>query len=250
MYRAVALAALREKIDLDCAIALTGLAGRLDVALPPGRILMNGEDITDLIRTPQVAQASSRVAVCPGVRAQLVDWQRYFAAENDTVSDGRDQGTVVFPEARRKFYLTASPESRAERRYAEMITRGLAPDPAEVLREQIERDARDADRSVGPMRPAPDALVVDTTGLDVHLVLDLVEQAVRDDGPLPWLPRESGETPRPPGYFAGYCVAWEPGGRRLVAVALNAEDANRAAQVEARAEAAREGFLKGSQEGS
>lgn len=239
MYRTVALAALRAGIDLDCAVELTTLAGRLDVTLPPGRILLDGEDVSALIRTPEVARASSRVAVCPGVRAQLVEWQRYFASEFDTVTEGRDQGTVVFPDAPRKFYLTASPEARAARRHAEMTARGQAADLADVVRDLAERDARDAARAVGPMRPAPDALVVDTTGLDVDRVLGLVEQAARDPGPVPWGVGDASPDRRVPAYFSCHWVAWDAPGSRLLAVALAAADAERAARVEARAEGAR-----------
>ncbi|HEU5118798.1 MAG TPA: (d)CMP kinase, partial [Isosphaeraceae bacterium] len=172
MYRAVALAALRSGTSLDHPDELTALAERLKVRLLPGRVLLNDEDVTLAIRQPEVSQASSRVAVCPGVRSRLVVWQRAFAAERDTVTEGRDQGSVVFPDATRKFFLTASPQSRALRRCREYEIKGLPADPDEVLREILERDARDASRDMAPMKPAPDALVLDTTDLPTDQVLE------------------------------------------------------------------------------
>jgi cytidylate kinase len=230
MYRAVALAAIRAGLDLGSGPALADLAGRLTVELPPDGVRLDGEDVTQAIRAPEVSQAASRVAVVPGVRARLVAWQRAFAASNDTVAEGRDQGTVVFPDAPRKFFLTASPEARAARRRAELLARpGTAPvDLAEVLREQSERDARDAARAVGPMRPAPDALVVDTSHLDFPAVSGLVERAARDPGPVPWLDPEAPA----PAYFAGLWHARSPRTARLLVVARTEPDARAAAERE------------------
>jgi cytidylate kinase len=230
MYRAVALAALRSGLDLAREGELAELAGGLSVELPPGRVLLDSEDVTTAIRTPEVSQAASRVAVSPGVRSCLVGWQRRFASEFDTVTEGRDQGTVVFPGAFRKFYLTASPEARAARRHAELAARGEPADLATVLRDQIERDARDARRATGPMCPAPDALIVDTSGLEAPAVLGLVERAVRDAGLVPWLPSDDGPTPPVPPYFSCLTVAWDPSKSRLIAVGRSAEDAERAAR--------------------
>lgn len=231
MYRAVALAALRSGISLDHPDELTALAERLNVSLPPGKVLLNEEDVTLAIRQPEVSQASSRVAVCLGVRARLAVWQRAFAADRDTVTEGRDQGTVVFPDALRKFFVTASPEARAQRRCLEYESKGQTVDTREVLREILERDARDAGRDVAPMKPAPDALILDTTGLTTDRVLELVTQCVLDPSPQPW--RLEGGERRTPGYFASLWTAWNPEESRLLAIGKTREDAARAARTEA-----------------
>src|SRR4051794_37498216 len=119
MYRAVTLAALRAGADLDDDLALGALADRLEVRLPPGLVLLDAEDVSEEIRTPEVTKATQYLAGSPSVRRRLVAWQRAFAAEFDVVAEGRDQGTVVFPDAFRKFFLTASPEERARRRHEE-----------------------------------------------------------------------------------------------------------------------------------
>src|SRR5438445_3815550 len=124
MYRAVTLAALRAGTDLASDSALTTLAARVAIRLPPGRVLLDGEDITAIVRGVEITRASRYLADSPGVRRQLVDWQREFAAEYDVVAEGRDQGTVVFPDAVRKFFLTASVEERARRRHAEYAAKG------------------------------------------------------------------------------------------------------------------------------
>src|SRR5262245_59712386 len=113
MYRAVTLAALRAGTDLGCEESLGALAARVSIKLPPGRVLLDGEDISTLVRGVEVTRASRHVADSPSVRRQLVTWQRQFAAENDVVAEGRDQGTVVFPDALRKYFVTASLEERA-----------------------------------------------------------------------------------------------------------------------------------------
>lgn len=231
MYRAVALAALRAGLDLENPDALGALADRLSVSLPPGRVLLNHEDVTPAIREPDVSQAASRVAVCAPVRARLVVWQRAFAADHDTVTEGRDQGTVVFPDAPRKFFLTASPQARADRRLAEYLARGQTADPHSVLLEILERDARDAARLVAPMKPAPDALVIDTTGLSSDSVLDLVTQAVLDPAPCPW--RSTLGSPRKaPHYLSPLWTAWNPSGTQLLAIGKTLEDATRAARAD------------------
>jgi cytidylate kinase len=179
MYRAVTLAALRAGVDLESDRALGVLAEGLTVELPPGKVVLNGEDVSGLVRGVEVTRASRFVADSPSVRRRLVDWQRAFAAENDVVAEGRDQGTVVFPDAFRKFFLTASPEERARRRHAEFSARGEAVPFDTVLRDLEERDARDAARAIAPMKPASDARLIDTTGRALDDVLDEVEGEVR-----------------------------------------------------------------------
>ncbi|HEX8203082.1 MAG TPA: (d)CMP kinase, partial [Isosphaeraceae bacterium] len=179
MYRAVTLAALRAGVDLESDPALGELAARVAVGLPPGRVLLDGEDVTDAIRGVAVTRASGFVASSPRVRAQLIGWQRAFAADFDVVAEGRDQGTIVFPDALRKFFLTASPAERARRRHAEFAARGEAIAPEQVLSDIQQRDARDEARAIAPLRPAADARILDTTGLPLDQVVDLIEQDIR-----------------------------------------------------------------------
>ena len=179
MYRAVTLAALRRGVDLQSDEALGELAGRITVQLPPGRVLLDGEDVTASIRSLDVTRATRFSADSPDVRRRLVEWQRAFArAEGRVVTEGRDQGTIVFPDAPCKFYLTASDEERARRRHAEFLARGVSIEYDAVLRDMLERDAQDASRAIAPMKPAEDALVVDSTGLDFDQVVDFIEGEV------------------------------------------------------------------------
>lgn len=179
MYRSVALAALRRGLDLGDQAALGRLLSELRLEMPPGRVLLNGEDVTTAIRTPEVTAASGPVADSKVVRRHLVDLQRAIAAGRDMVCEGRDQGTVVFPGAARKFFLTADPRERARRRHHELLARGEIVSLEDVLAAQEARDRRDAARDLGPMVPAPDALVLDTTYLDLSQVVDLMEGEVR-----------------------------------------------------------------------
>jgi cytidylate kinase len=179
MYRAVTWAALRARLDLRDQVAIADLLSKLRLELPPARVVLNGEDVTGVIRTLEVTNASGTIADSPVVRRQLVDLQRAFASGRDVVSEGRDQGTVVFPGADCKFFLVADPTERARRRQREMAKRGEHVSLEEVLRAQEERDRRDAARDLAPMIPARDALVVDTTGLSLEQVVDRLEEEVR-----------------------------------------------------------------------
>ncbi len=178
MYRAVTLAALRAGVDLESDRELGDLAARVTVQLPPGRVLLDGEDISAIVRGVEITRASRHLADSPSVRRCLVTWQRDFAAETDVVAEGRDQGTVVFPDAFRKFFLTASPEERARRRHAEFSARGETVALDVVLRDIRERDDRDENRAIAPMRPADDARVIDSTGLDPDRVVALLEDDI------------------------------------------------------------------------
>jgi len=175
MYRAVTLAALRGGVDLEDDRALGDLTAQLSVQLPAGRVLLDGEDVTASARGVEVTNATQYVADSPSVRRQLVAWQRAYATEDDVIAEGRDQGTIVFPDAFRKFFLTASLEERARRRHAEFVARGEPITLEAVLRGLQERDARDASRAIAPMRPADDALVIDTTGLSLDQVVARIE---------------------------------------------------------------------------
>ena len=172
MYRAVTVAAIRDRTDLTNEAALSRLVESLSVTLLPDRVLLAEEDVTHLIRGADVTLASKFVADSPSVRRRLTIWQRAFAALHDVVTEGRDQGTLVFPDAFRKYYLTASDHERALRRLGEYQSRGESASFESVLSDQRERDSRDAGRSIAPMKPAPDAILVDTTGLSVEAVVD------------------------------------------------------------------------------
>lgn len=178
MYRAVTLAAVRRGVDLGDEAALARLVDACAVRLLPGSVLLDGEDVGEAIRDVEITRAVGRVADSPSVRRRLVDWQRAFAAEHETVAEGRDQGTIVFPDAFRKFFLTASPERRARRRHDELRARGRAISFDEILRDQNVRDALDEARAIAPLRPAADALVVDTTDLPLAEVVDRLERLV------------------------------------------------------------------------
>jgi cytidylate kinase len=174
LYRLVALAAINRGADLGDEAALTSLAAGLDARFAGGEILLEGQRATEAIRTEACGVASSRVAAVPGVRAALLDRQRAFREPPGLVADGRDMGSVVFPDARLKVFLTASPETRAERRYKQLKDKGIAANIATLLLDLAERDARDAARAVAPLRPAPDARILDTTGLAPDEAADTV----------------------------------------------------------------------------
>jgi cytidylate kinase len=179
MYRAVTLAVLRAGLDPHDQAVLERLLAGFRLEMPPGRVLLDGEDISGSIRTLAVSQASGPVASSRVVRQYLVGLQRAIAAGRNMVCEGRDQGTIVFPDAARKFFLVADPAERARRRQLEMAQRGESATLEEVLRAQEERDRRDAARDLAPMIPAADAIILDTTQLSLDQVVDLMEQEIR-----------------------------------------------------------------------
>ena len=179
MYRAVTLAALRANGPLDDEVYLSSLLHGMRLDLPAGHVMLNGEDVAGLIRTPQVTASSGKIADSRAVRTQLVQWQREIAAGRDIVCEGRDQGTLVFPNAEAKFFLEASEEERAERRHREMQAKGEAITFEEILESQRRRDARDACRDIAPMRPAPDAIRIDSTAMSLENVVRMMEEIVR-----------------------------------------------------------------------
>jgi CMP/dCMP kinase len=170
MYRAVALGALRS--ERPAAEVARGAA----IELVDG-VRLDGEEVTSAIRTPEVSEVASRVAADPDVRAALVERQRELLRDGDWVAEGRDIGTVVAPEAAVKVFLTATPEERARRRAAE-----LGADERTVLADQALRDERDRSRAHSPLRPAPGAVEIDTTGLSVEQVVAHIEELVRHTG--------------------------------------------------------------------
>jgi cytidylate kinase len=179
LYRLVALAARQSGLDPADEAAHAACAIALDVrfgATPEGeeQIWLAGTDVTAAIRTERAGEDASRVAVMPAVRAALLDRQRAFAAPPGLVADGRDMGTVVFPLAELKIFLTASPEERARRRHKQLKDKGLDVSLAALSREIAERDRRDMSRAVAPLVAASDALIVDSTSLTIDAVVDRV----------------------------------------------------------------------------
>ncbi len=180
LYRVLGLAAGRAGIDLAAGEALAHLAAGLRLAFREGRVLLEGEDVSEAIRTETAGNAASRVAAHGPVRDALLAWQRAAARPPGLVADGRDMGTVVFPEAPVKIFLTASPEERGQRRYRQLRAKGLAVNLPQLVRDIAERDARDSQRAVAPLRPAADARLVDTTGIGIEAVLAQVLGILRD----------------------------------------------------------------------
>lgn len=192
LYRAVGVAAGWEDVDLADPEALQRLAERTVVGFreDPGgepRVLVDGVDATDELRTETAGAAASAIAANPGVRAVLVERQRAFRRPPGLVADGRDMGTVIFPDAPFKVFLTASAEERARRRNKQLSEKGLEVTLDSLLREILARDARDAQRSVAPLKPADDAVTVDSTGVPidavVERVLSLLPESLRQASP-------------------------------------------------------------------
>ena len=186
MYRAVALSAGRHNLLEDPA-RLAAHLETLALGIAGGVVTLGGEDVTGLLRDPDVTRGSSIVAAVPAVRAFLVEAQRRAAVGRDIICEGRDQGTVVFPRAMCKFFLTAHPRERARRRLDDMVRQGQAPPALDDLERQIaERDERDATRKDSPMVPASDARVVDTTSMTLEQVSDhlagLIQLSLRESG--------------------------------------------------------------------
>ncbi len=179
MYRAVTLVGLRAGCDFADTAAVERLLAGFRLNIDGGRVVVNGEDVTDRIRAPEVTAASAAVAGSPLVRDFLNRLQRQFAHGRSLVTEGRDQGTIVFPNARCKFFLTATPAERARRRHLELQARGDSVSFEDLRKAQEERDCRDAARNIAPMRPADDAITLDTTGLSLEQVVERMEEDVR-----------------------------------------------------------------------
>jgi len=174
MYRAVALWALRQNIAWSDMLAMEELAKAAEIELSPGRISLNGEDVSEAIRTPEVSNGASRIAVIPGVRRAMVAKQREIGQRSSVVMEGRDIGTVVFPDADVKVFLDAQPDERVRRRMRELREKGGAVSESQLTAEMAERDRRDSTRSDAPLAQAPDATYLDSTSL----TLDEVEEAI------------------------------------------------------------------------
>ena len=177
IYRAVGLAAAWEQVDLGDPDAVAACAARADIHFETGagsgepRVIVNGKDATHQLRMETAGAAASAIAAMPPVRAALLELQRGFRRPPGLVADGRDMGTVIFPDAGIKVFLTASAEERAQRRYKQLKDKGVSVTLAGLLGEILARDARDASRAVAPLRPADDAVHIDTTGLGIDAVV-------------------------------------------------------------------------------
>ncbi len=171
MYRALTLKALREKINLEDEPQLVNLAKRTTIDLMQGgeklKVILDGSDVSEEIRSLEVTNKTFYIARTPGVRQIMVGWQRAIASKKGVVAEGRDIGTVVFPNATYKFYLDANLQERSDRRYKELIAQGKTVDAKKLLQEVKERDEKDLNRPVGPLKRADDAIYVDTTDYSV-----------------------------------------------------------------------------------
>lgn len=178
MYRALAWSVARSGLSAEDSPGLRRHLERVDISLDGDRIRVDGRDVTAEIRTPEISELTSRLTTLAPVRAKLTPLQRALAAAGGTVLEGRDTGTVVCPEAEVKFYLDASLDTRARRRHAELATGGMARRYEEVREDVRARDRQDTERSLAPLRQAPDAVVVDTSGLTVEQVVERMARTV------------------------------------------------------------------------
>ena len=186
LYRLVALAAQRGGVDLEDEAALARIAASMDVAFGEGSVRLAGVEVAAAMRAEDVGAAASRVAARPAVRTRLLARQRGFRRPPGLVADGRDMGSIVFPDAPLKVYLTAGVETRAQRRYKQLMEKGMYAKIEDVVEELRRRDARDTSRPVAPLKHYPDAIFLDTTGLDVDQAVEKI---------LHWW-REKSQNPR------------------------------------------------------
>ena len=184
MYRAITLKALRQKIDEHDDSSLTELAENTDITLINRdgvlHVLLDGEDVTDKIRTPEIDRAISYVSMVPAVRRRMVELQRQLGKQGGVVAEGRDIGTVVFPQADLKIFLVASVEERGKRRWKELQARGVEVPLEQVIEEIQRRDKLDSSRKLSPLKKAPDAIEVDTTKLTIPQQVEVILQKVRE----------------------------------------------------------------------
>ena len=183
IYRSLGLACFRAGIDRRDPAAVMPLLETLDIAIRYNaegeqRMFVNGEDVSDAIRLPEISLAASDVSAIPEVRAFLLEMQRRFARENNVIMDGRDIGTVVLPEAELKIFLTASPEARARRRRADLLKKGIDEPYEDVLREILQRDEQDIHRETAPLRQAEDAVLVDSSDINIEQTFALLCEIV------------------------------------------------------------------------
>ncbi len=184
MYRAVGVAALQRNIAPDNAAAVAAMLPEIEISLRfeegEQRVYLNGEDVSKTIRLPEASMAASNVSAVPAVRAFLFDLQKSLAAKNNCIMDGRDIGTVVLPDAQLKIFLTASAEERANRRYKELIERGTPVEYDTLLAEIKQRDYNDSHRAIAPLKPAPDAVLLDSSDLDLAQVIEKITAMAKE----------------------------------------------------------------------
>lgn len=186
LYRSIALAALKKGIEPGDAAEAEKLLPEITVDLAFNGngeqiVLLNGENVSADIRTPEVSMAASKISAIPAVRAFLLDLQRGMAKTHNVIMDGRDIGTVVLPDAQVKIFLTASPEARAGRRYKELVEKGMDVNFEEILQDVITRDYNDSHRETAPLKPAPDSVTVDTTELDFEQSVEKIISFIKEN---------------------------------------------------------------------
>lgn len=183
LYRTVALGAVRAGVlDSDDGIAALLPNLRVELKFVDGsqHVYLNGEDVSDLIRTPEISMGASKVSAVPAVRAFLLDLQRDLAKKNNVIMDGRDIATVVLPNAQVKIFLSATPECRARRRYKELLEKGQTVTYEEVLADVNRRDYQDSHREIAPLKPSADSIMADTSDLDLQQSTDLIINIIRE----------------------------------------------------------------------
>ncbi len=182
MYRAMALLATRKGVDLDNSGEVERFSREATVELAPGngktRVFADGEEVTSEIRTPEISMLTSRISALPAVREAMTRLQRRMAEKGGVVLDGRDIGTVVFPDAEVKFYLSASAEERGRRRYLELKAKGQSVSLEDTIRDVVRRDEQDSAREIAPLRMSDDAIPVDSTGLSIEEVVAFMESVI------------------------------------------------------------------------
>ncbi|MDB0051003.1 (d)CMP kinase [Pseudomonadales bacterium] len=178
LYRIVAVSAQSLGIDLADENALVAMVADLQIAFIGDKVDVNGSDLSDIIRTEETGVAASQVAALPGVRDAILALQKSFQRAPGLVADGRDMGTVVFPHSKAKIFLDASAEARADRRYKQLKNKGLSVNLRDLLEQIQERDARDRGRAVAPLKPAADALIIDSTQMSIEEVLETIMMEV------------------------------------------------------------------------
>ncbi len=191
MYRAAALFCLRQDIHIKhdpqaAEQAVDTISVDIEYFADGQHVFLNGEDVSEAIRTPEVSMGASDVSAIPGVRVKMVELQRALASSKNVIMDGRDIGTHVLPDAQVKIFLTASPEVRAKRRFQELMQKGQAVEYEDVLTEMIQRDRNDETRAVSPLRPAEDSILLDTSALDfdgaLSAMLDIIKEKMDEKG--------------------------------------------------------------------
>ncbi len=180
LYRLVGFAARNKGLDFSNESALADVAEKLDVVFEDGKIFLYKQDVTDSIRSETAGNDASIVAAVPAVRDALLKWQQQCASEHGLVADGRDMGTVVFPHAPLKFFLTASAEERANRRYKQLKEKGMSANLAHLIEKIRERDERDMSRSAAPLRPADDAIDIESSNLTIDEVMEKILRNVAE----------------------------------------------------------------------